>query len=807
MTTATKASSEASSETPPEAPPELGLPTVPLRRGVLFPGTQLTVPVGRARSLAAIEAAGQGGVVAVAVQRNPAVDDPARTDLHDVATQARILKIVDRGQDGQRVVLQGEGRVRLHDVHHTDPFLSVTVRSQPEPAGDDQTAILLQEMRTHITRVAGERGFDLPDGLLKTRDAGRFADRVATLLDLDTAKKVTVLETLDPTARLRRVIHLVKEVEATWDLRQKIGSEVRRELSREQKKALLRQQMRAIQRELGEADPDGEDGTLRKRLEEVELPEEVRTVVDRELGRLDQLSPQQPEHGVVRNYLELVADLPWNERAAASDDVSAVRERLERDHYGLDDVKTRILEHLAVAKLTGDPQGTILCLVGPPGVGKTSLAQSLADATGRPLVRVALGGVRDEAEIRGHRRTYVGALPGRIVSALRKVKVKNPVVVLDEVDKLGNGIWGSPEAALLELLDPEQNDKFTDHYLELPFDLSEVMFVATANTLETLSAPLRDRLEIIPISGYTQEEKLHIARRHLIPRRRDKLGLGEDAVQISESALRYIVDAYTRESGVRQLDRTLAKLFRAVALQVVSEADVAPTPTRIDREHVRGYLGKRRHRSEVAERVALAGVATGLAWTPTGGDILFIETSRMPGKGSIQITGQLGDVMQESARAALTYVRSHADGLGVDPDFLASQDIHVHVPAGGIPKDGPSAGVTLFTAFTSLLTGRRVRPDTAMTGEASLRGRVLPVGGIKEKVIAAHRAGLKRVILPRRNEADLEEVPESVREDLEVFLVEDMAEVLEQALERLEGALDGPSRGHEHGAGAAAAGT
>jgi ATP-dependent Lon protease len=539
--------------------------------------------------------------------------------------------------------------------------------------------------------------------------------------------------------------------------------------------------MEAIKKELGDADEEEAD-SLKKKLADADLPEEIRKIAERELKRLESSGGQGPEANVIRTYLDFLSELPWSKRAQVHDDLDRVADKLDADHYGLEDVKKRILEHLAVHKLSGNRRGTILCLVGPPGVGKTSLGQSIADATGRPFVRISLGGVRDEAEIRGHRRTYVGALPGRILNGLRKVGVKNPVMLLDEVDKLSVGWSGSPEAALLEVLDPEQNKSFTDHYLEAPFDLSEVMFVCTANTLETISAPLRDRLEIVELSGYTEPEKLHIARRHLITKRLSDNGIPDGALVLTDEALREIIHSFTREAGVRQLDREITRLCRSVALEVARKTDQRIEVV-VDADKLKSYLGKPRFQSEVAERTALPGVATGLAWTPFGGDILFIETSRMPGKGKLEITGQLGDVMKESARAALSYVRSHADELEIDIGVLDRTDLHLHVPAGAVPKDGPSAGVTIFTALASLLSGRRVRPDTAMTGEVTLRGRVLPVGGIKAKLLAAHRAGIQRVLLPAKNERDLDEVPADTRAQMEVILVSDMSQVLGSALE------------------------
>ncbi|MBW2465417.1 MAG: endopeptidase La, partial [Deltaproteobacteria bacterium] len=576
---------------------------------------------------------------------------------------------------------------------------------------------------------------------------------------------------------------LLKNAKSRAELRSRIDTEVRGELNREQREVLLRKQLRAIQRELGEG-TDDDLGGLRARLDAITLDAEARRTVERELTRLDGMPSQSSEANLIRTHLEVVADLPWDERAEVHQDIDAVSQALDDDHHGLDEVKRRILEHMAVLKLSPEARGTILCLVGPPGVGKTSLAHSVARATGRPMQRMSLGGVRDEAEIRGHRRTYVGAMPGRLVAALRKAGVKNPVIVLDEIDKLAKGYSGDPEAALLEVLDPEQNDKFTDHYLELPLDLSEVLFIATANDLGSIAAPLRDRMEIIEVTGYTTDEKLRIARDHLLPKEMRRHGLSASQLQMTDEALLMTIREYTREAGVRKLTQQLAKICRHAALDVARNGSTQ-THVRviIMEQDLRVVLGRARFSHAVAERVNAPGIAAGLAWTPVGGDILYIETTRMPGKGRLEITGQLGDVMSESVRAALAYVRSNASRLGVDATFLDSNDIHLHVPAGAVPKDGPSAGVTIFTALTSLLSGRRVRPDTALTGEASLRGRVLPVGGIKSKILAAHRAGFTRVVLPKQNEADLDEVPESVRAELEFFLVTDMEEALTAALE------------------------
>jgi len=767
------------------------VPLLPLRNGVLFPGTVITVPVGRARSVAIIEDVGAGAIIGIAVQRDARVVDPELADLQPVGTYARVRQIQRTGERNYQVVLEGLGRMKLGTILHEKAYWTAEVEPLLDEVGDPVEANLLADaLGNRVRETLAEVAPDVLktfgkwiETLGKADDPGLLADRVAASLGLDTEKEVQVLLTREVRERLRLVVRLLDEALTVGELKRKIESEVRRGLQGSQREVLLRQQLRAIQKELGE-DPKSDDlQSLRDKLDKAELPPEVRKVADRELGRLEALNNAQAEYGVIRNYLEWIADLPWSTRATGDIDIDAIAAKLDADHYGLEEVKKRILEHMAVLKVSGNTRATLLCLAGPPGVGKTSLGQSIADATGRPFVRIALGGVRDEAEIRGHRRTYVGALPGRLIHAMKKAGKKNPVVLLDEIDKLGNSWMGSPEAALLEVLDPEQNKTFTDHYLELPFDLSEVLFICTANSLDTISAPLRDRLEVIELSGYTVEEKLHIAKDHLLPRQIKDHAMAEGTLTVTDDALKAIAREYTREAGVRQLGRELTKLCRALTLEL-ARAHEGKLPRRtIDVGDLHKYLGKPKFHSEVAERTAVPGVATGLAWTPVGGDILFIETSRMPGKGNLEITGQLGDVMKESARAALTYVRSNADRLGVEAGFLDRQDLHIHVPAGAVPKDGPSAGVTMFTALTSLLTGRRVRSDTAMTGECTLRGRVLPVGGIKSKVLAAHRAGIHRVVLPQRNERDLADVPEDVRSQIEFIFAEDMQQVLDAALE------------------------
>ncbi len=762
---------------------EAPLPVIPARGLVLFPHTVVSVGVGRESTRVLADGLTRGDYVLLATQIDPTNGElPALDEVASVATLARVHRAFQHPRMGLRLVLEGLQRVRLIDEVSRDPFITAEYELVEETRSDEDV-VLVDLLKEHIEAATPEESADDIAAALRISDPAAVADRLAAELSLEYPEAIALLEEVEVSRRLRTLIGVVDSLKTRAELKERLENEVRKEFGKNQREAYLRQQLKAIQKELGDTNEDGDE--LRDRLVGREFPEEVQKVVDRELGRLDALEPNQMEYQVIRKYLEVIADLPWDEVAETEIDLERVAGVLDDDHHGLDDVKKRILEHMAVLDLSGSTRATILCLAGPPGVGKTSLGESIARATDRPFVRIALGGVRDEAEIRGHRRTYVGALPGRIISALRKAEVRNPVVLLDEIDKLARGGWsGDPEAALLEVLDPEQNATFTDHFLEVPFDLSEVLFITTANDLSQLSAPLRDRLEIIEVAGYTLEEKAKIARNHLLPKRLADHAIPEGSLDLTDEALAKVVAEYTREAGVRQLNRQLTKICRAVALEYVKAGRPEDITFSIDEGDVADYLGRQRFHSEVAARTALPGVATGLAWTPVGGDILFVETSSMPGKGNLQITGQLGDVMQESARAAMSYLRSHADELDIDTEEIAKQDIHLHVPAGAVPKDGPSAGVTIFTALTSLLTGRRVRPDTAMTGECSLRGRVLPVGGIKSKVMAAHRAGIKRVILPHRNAPDLEDVPDEVLADLEVIFAEEMATVLEAALDR-----------------------
>ena len=774
------------------------LPLLPLRDGVLLPGTVATIPVGRPQSVALITATAVGGVIAVGVQKDATVLDPTLDDLHSVAVVARVTK-VQRMPRGYQVTLEGQSRLRLEAIESREPFLTAKVRHIDDVADDDTRADeLFEALRAELedVKISATGAFARAlEHLLNEENPGRLADRTAGAMGLPVEREVAVLKRTDVAERLEEVLGIVIEQRTAGEVRQKIDSEVRKEFQKGQKEAILREQMKAIKKELGD-DDKGDVEKLTDRLEAADLPDEVRKVAERELSRLNGQA-SGPEQGVIRHYLEWILDLPWKVTATSTASINDVEEKLNADHAGLKDVKKRILEHLAVVQMTGASKATILCLAGPPGVGKTSLGQSVADALGRPFQRISFGGVRDEAEVRGHRRTYVGAIPGRIIHALKKAGAKNPVILLDEVDKLGKGWAGDPEAALLEVLDPEQNHTFTDHYMELPFDLSEALFICTANDLSQLSAPLRDRLEIIELDGYTQLEKLDIAKKHLIPKKLADHGLSTEQLAVDDTVLAAIISGWTREAGVRQLQREVTKLCRALALRVARQDDrdekKAETLHVDDVAQLKDLIGKQRFFDERAERMTLPGVAVGLAWTPVGGDILFIESSRMPGKGAITLTGQLGDVMKESATAAMTFVRSNATDLGIDRAFLAESDVHLHIPAGAIPKDGPSAGVTMFTALVSLLSGRRVKSDLAMTGEATLRGKILPVGGIKSKVLAAHRAGITTILLPQQNGRDVDDIPEEVRKDLTIHLVSEMREVLDLALERDVAPLTTPS--------------
>lgn len=761
------------------------LPVIPLRNAVLLPGGVLSITAGRPKTLALLKDLEPNVTpVGIVTQKSAEVEDPTIYDMHDIGTVGRVIKIQRVNDEAFLIIVHGMARFKMDELIHAEPYWKARVSPVEETnKGSVETEALtsnLKDMARQLLEMLPEVPGGIGEMLNEVDEPGLLADLVGANLDLTSAQRLEILTNLDISDRLRRTLALLSQVREMIDVRQKINNQVRNEFSKHQREAILRQQMKVIQEELGEKDPSDELDELRKRIDEARLPEEAAKMARREFDRLKRMAPQQADYHVVRTYLEWMADLPWNTSTEDLIELDNVSKVLDEGHYGMQKVKRRILEYLAIRKLNPQKKGPILCLVGPPGVGKTSLGTAIATAIGRKFVRASLGGVRDEAEVRGHRRTYVGALPGRIVAGLRKAKSNNPVFLLDEIDKLGHSVHGDPSAALLEVLDPEQNASFSDHYLEVPFDLSKVMFIATANQLDTIPGPLRDRMEIIEVASYSPYEKLAIAWSHLLPKVLKDNGIKDGQIIFTNDILQHIIESYTREAGVRRLEQQLNSVLRGVALRLGrGEAG----PIEITREVVVDALGTARFFPEIVDRIQSPGVATGLAWTAVGGDLLFIETTKMPGKGHMALTGQLGDVMKESAQAALSYVRSHALELGVPINFLEKEDIHIHFPAGGIPKDGPSAGVTIFTALTSLLTGRRVRSDVAMTGEVTLRGQVLPVGGIKEKVLAAHRGGAKRVILPARNESDLRDLPEETRNALEFVLVKEMSEVLRAALE------------------------
>ena len=768
------------------------LPVLPIKRTVLFPGVLMPVTVGRDRSVAAVNAAlkTEEKTILVVAQRDPGKDNPGLDDLYTIGTKA-VVKQVGRTDEGTiQAVLQGLERVALVKVEQSLPFLMVQARRLELPADNDREVQALQravqELITDLPRLIQAPGIEEAAAAFRNEEnPATLAYRVASLLNLTVKEEQTLLESSSRLELLRSLYAFLSKEIQILQLRDKINSDTQAKIGKSQREYILREQLKAIQQELGEGETDeSEVAHLKKRIQEADLPEHVRKEVERELARLAKVPPSSPDHQVLRTYLELVLELPWNKASEEHMDLSKVRQVLEEDHYGIKEVKERIVEHLAVLKLNPAAKAPILCLVGPPGVGKTSLGQSIARAMGRRFERFSLGGVHDEAELRGHRRTYVGALPGRIIQAMRRAGVNNPVLMLDEVDKMGRDFRGDPAAALLEILDPAQNHTFRDHYLDLPFDLSKVFFITTANTLDTISQPLLDRMEIIRVQGYSEKEKAEISRRYLWPRRLKEAGLTAEQVELPDDVLDHIISRYTREAGVRQLEQMLGRLTRKVALTVAERPEGQERQTiKIEKADLPEWLGPERFMPEEARKNIPVGVATGLAWTPTGGDVLYIETTLLPGSHEVSLTGQLGEVMQESARAARSYLWSHAESTGLDISRFKRNGVHIHVPSGAIPKDGPSAGVTMATALASSYVGKPVRSDTAMTGEISLAGLVLPVGGIKEKVLAAHRAGIRRIILPKPNEKDLKDVPQEVRDDLTFILAERVEEVLRSAFD------------------------
>ena len=763
-----------------------------LQNLTIFPETVIPLAVGRPRSIAAVEAAlatQEKLLGCITVRPDRADDTDAKTDdLYETGTLV-MIKRMERVGDAMRIVVQGTERIKVVEWKLQDPHMKAVVQILPEPHVIDAEEVEaarrnLQEMIQQALSLLPNIPPEVRVAVLGSVDAVRLAYFLASVLTLGVEEEQKMLEanTADELLHLAHQ-NLARELEIL-QLRSKIASEAQSEMDKAQRDYVLRQQMRAIQKELGE-DESGEAAEaqmLRERLEKAELPEEVRAEAERELKRLERLPSAAPDYQVIRTYLDYVLELPWMKSSADKLDLAEARKILDEDHYGLEDVKERILEFLAVIKLRPDTKSPILLFVGPPGVGKTSLGRSIARALGRQFERMSLGGVRDEAELRGHRRTYIGALPGRIIQAVRRAGVNNPVMMLDEIDKLGNDYRGDPAAALLEILDPQQNNSFRDHYLDLPFDLSKIFFIATANQLGPIPAPLRDRMEMIRLAGYSDREKLEIARRYLVPRQIQENGLNTAQLKITDEAIGLMAESYTREAGVRQLERTIGSIARKTALKIAQAQAESVT---VNESDLRELLGPPKFYPELARKELPAGVATGMAWTEMGGEVLFIEATLLPGGRGLTITGQLGEVMQESARAAQSYLWSHAVELGIDPEIFKNYGVHLHVPAGAIPKDGPSAGVTITSALASLYTGRRVRPDTAMTGEITLSGLVFPIGGVKEKVLAAYRAGIRRILLPSRNEADADEIPDDVRNDLQIIFISRISEVLDSALEVL----------------------
>lgn len=794
-------------ETPTEAPAPhaaavpFEISVLPLQQTTLFPETVIPLAVGRSRSIAAVESAlaTEEKLLACITIRTENVSGGEATpdDLYNVGTLVMIKRMM-RDEEAMQLIVQGTERIRVLEWTQQQPFLRARAEILPELKVEDPDEVeaikrnmqgLIQQALAMLPQVPAE----IRSAVVSANDPVRLAYFLASVLNLGVEQEQKMLEanTADELLRLAHGL-LAREVEI-MEIRSKIATEAQSEMNKAQRDYILRQQLKAIQKELGddEGGERAEADMLRERLEAADLPDEVRKEAERELKRMERLPAAAPDYHVIRTYLEYVLELPWKKSTEDKLDLKEARRILDEDHYGLEDIKERILEFLAVIKLKPEAKSPILCFVGPPGVGKTSLGRSIARSMGRAFERMSLGGVRDEAELRGHRRTYVGAMPGRIIQSIRRAGVNNPLMMLDEIDKLGNDYRGDPSAALLEILDPEQNYSFRDHYLDLPFDLSKVFFIATANQLGPIPAALRDRMEVIRLAGYSDQEKLHIARQYLVPRQTRDNGLSEEQITITDGAIQLIASRYTREAGVRQLERTIGSFVRKVALKI-AQGEVERLT--VDATDIKGYLGAPKFYPEEARKELPAGVATGMAWTEMGGEVLFIEATLLPGGSGLTITGQLGEVMQESARAARSYLWSHAAEFGIDPEMFKGYGVHLHVPAGGIPKDGPSAGVTITSALASLYTGRRVRPDTAMTGEITLSGLVFPVGGIKEKILAAYRAGIRRIILPARNEGDLEELPEDVRRELEIVLVARINEALDAALERLVANLPPPPR-------------
>jgi ATP-dependent Lon protease len=756
------------------------LPVLPLKETVIFPQSVSPLAIGQERSIRLVDDVLEGDrMLALVTVESAEVEQPGWDDLYETGTAAMVHKMI-RVPDGTlRILVQGLSRIHLESRAQDEPYLVGEFSVVPDEVEETpELEALTRSVQTEFGRLISLVPY-LPSELelaaANIDDPGALSHLVASTLRLKTAEKQALLEQRDVAGRLRDVLRILGRELEVVELGTKIQTQVQSELEKGQREFFLREQLKAIQQELGEGDEQqAEINELRQQIAEKNLPEEIRKAVDREVARLEKLPPAAAEYGVIRTYVDWILSLPWTETTEDNLDLDRARKILDEDHYDLEKVKERILEYLAVSKLKNDLSGPILCFVGPPGVGKTSLGQSIARTSGRKFVRLSVGGVRDEAEIRGHRRTYIGAMPGTIIRSLRDAESKNPVLLIDEIDKMGADFRGDPASAMLEVLDPEQNSHFRDHYLDLPFDLSKVLFICTANQLETIPGPLLDRMDVIQLSGYTEDEKLGIARKYLVTKQLDAHGLTKKQVRISDNTLRVVIREYTREAGVRNLERRIADLFRKTAREI---AEGRTEKISIDTRKARAWLGPRRFPADPRKRTADPGVATGLAYTPVGGDVLFIEATAYPGRGRLTITGQLGEVMRESAQAALSWIRSHAEELGLPENWFAEHDVHIHVPAGAVPKDGPSAGITIATAIASLVRGEPVAEDVGMTGEITLTGQVLPIGGLREKALAAQRHGLKRIVVPRDNEPDLEELPPETRKEVEFILVDSIEDV------------------------------
>jgi len=774
--------------------PSDALIVIAVRNIVLFPGVIAPISINRPKSVAAAQAAlREQRPIGLLLQRDPAVEDPAPDDLYRICTVANIVRYITAPDETHHIVCQGVQRARVLDFLPGTPFPVARILQIPEPTTTspeiEARFLNLQRQAIEAVQLLPQAPPELVAAFQATTAPGAMADLATSYMDIKPSEKQEILETIDLSQRMDKVSRYLAERLEVLRLSNEIGQKTKAAFDERQREAILREQMATIQRQLGEGDGKAaEVAELTEAIAKAKMPSEAESQARKELRRYERTPEAAADAGIIRTYLDWLIELPWSLPDEKPIDIAEARRILDEDHFGLEKIKTRIIEYLAVRKLAPQGKAPILCFVGPPGVGKTSLGQSIARAMARPFVRVSLGGVHDEAEIRGHRRTYIGALPGNIIQGIKKAGARNCVMMLDEIDKMGRGIQGDPSAAMLEVLDPEQNGTFRDNYLGVPFDLSRVVFIATANLLDTIPGPLQDRMEIISLPGYTEDEKLEIARRYLVRRQLEANGLKPEQVDFDPDALKLIIKGYTREAGVRWLEREIGRALRHAAVQI---ADGSATRVGIGTKDLSAILGQPRFEGEIALRTSIPGVATGLAWTPVGGDILFIEASRVPGRGALILTGQLGDVMRESAQAAMTLVKSRASQLGVDLSVLEKSDIHIHVPAGATPKDGPSAGVAMFTALASLLTNRMVRNDTAMTGEISLRGLVLPVGGIKEKVVAAAGAGLTRVMLPARNRRDYDDIPKSARDRLEFIWLEHVDEAVANALVKQQSAAAG----------------